>query len=464
MTTATDGKRDFLVSFTKPDLSWATWIAWVLEDAGYSVFFQPWDFKGNFVIEMDKAHKRSPRTVAVLSPDYLTSRFAAPEWTARFAQDATSEQDLLIPVRVRSCELEGLFAQIVYVDLVGCDDEGAARDKILKRVERIRLKPKGPPLFPGAVSHYAVPKRPAFPSVARLGVRAAGTDHVSPHTSRSESILGRARSIDVIRDRVFELMKRHDIDLPTMSEILDVPLSMLGREELLDRLGNPTLDLLASLFCVRREWLVGQVECAMQDEKRWYKAPVSLISHLLELERDGLQPELIFLKPVHMDADKTMREEGQGHRIGISVARTHKTPSGRTYRTFEPWKWEPWNYVHSRIDFLSIVMLFDRRGYKLFQDMNAAGTQNDDYDSARFDRIFCHAISVDDDAIAKYNNCQLILKELIDSRPTGSAWFPDEFTDRSMVRSKVKEPEIEFIEERYSEILKNLADTVRRAR
>jgi hypothetical protein len=40
MTDASDGKRDFFVSFTRADRAWATWIAWALEGAGYSVFFQ----------------------------------------------------------------------------------------------------------------------------------------------------------------------------------------------------------------------------------------------------------------------------------------------------------------------------------------------------------------------------------------------------------------------------------------
>ena len=168
MTDAPDGKRDFFVSFTQADRAWATWIAWALEEAGYSVFFQDWDFQGNFVLEMDKAHKHSRRTVAVLSPDYLASRFAAPEWAARFAQDATSEHDLLIPVRVRPCEPDGLLAQIVYVDLVGCD-EAAAKKAPSRSGEGIRLKPDEPPLFP-AGQPRAVPKRPDYPGV----VRAAG--------------------------------------------------------------------------------------------------------------------------------------------------------------------------------------------------------------------------------------------------------------------------------------------------
>jgi hypothetical protein len=65
---------------------------------------------------------------------------------------------------VRPCELQGLLAQVIYVDFVGCN-EAAARDTLLKRVEGIRLKPHGPPLFPGRAGHKAVPDRPTFPTV-----------------------------------------------------------------------------------------------------------------------------------------------------------------------------------------------------------------------------------------------------------------------------------------------------------
>jgi hypothetical protein len=174
MANSSDGKRDFFVSFNQADRAWATWIAWVLEEAGYSVFFQDWDFTGNFVLEMDRAHQHSYRTLAVLSPDYITSRFTAPEWAARFAEDATSAHDRLIPVRVQPCTLEGLLSQIVYVDLVGCD-EATARDKLIKRVAGIRLKPDEPPRFPGGASHEAVPERPAFPADAWRNVDAAVT-------------------------------------------------------------------------------------------------------------------------------------------------------------------------------------------------------------------------------------------------------------------------------------------------
>ena len=49
MAATLNGKREFFVSFNKADRDWAEWTAWVLEDAGYSVWFQDWDFRGNFV-------------------------------------------------------------------------------------------------------------------------------------------------------------------------------------------------------------------------------------------------------------------------------------------------------------------------------------------------------------------------------------------------------------------------------
>jgi hypothetical protein len=185
MIDTSESRRDFFVSFNKADRDWATWIAWVLEEAGYRVFFQDWDFKGNFVLEMDRAHTQSRRTIAILSQDYLTSRFTAPEWAARFAQDATSEHDLLIPVQVRPCTLQGLLAQVIYIDLLGCS-EVTARDMLLKRVEGIRLKPNEPPLFPGRASHEAVPERPTFPTVVRTDGRAA-MEQLKPATSRSHA-------------------------------------------------------------------------------------------------------------------------------------------------------------------------------------------------------------------------------------------------------------------------------------
>jgi TIR domain len=39
-----DRKRDFFISYTNSDRGWAEWIAWQLDEAGYAVTLQAWDF------------------------------------------------------------------------------------------------------------------------------------------------------------------------------------------------------------------------------------------------------------------------------------------------------------------------------------------------------------------------------------------------------------------------------------
>ena len=144
-------KRDFFVSYNSKDLQWAEWIAWELEEAGYSVFIQAWDFLpgGNFVLDMQ--HATSQRTIAVLSENYLNAQFTHSEWAAAFAQDPTGRRGMLLPVRVGKCEPTGLLKSIVYIDLLGLD-RAEARRQLLSRVggmTRQRNKPGVPPDFPG---------------------------------------------------------------------------------------------------------------------------------------------------------------------------------------------------------------------------------------------------------------------------------------------------------------------------
>jgi hypothetical protein len=91
-------KKDFFISYNGKDQDWAVWIAWQLEEAGYSVIIQAWDFRpgGNFVMEMQKATTQTDRTLVVLSPNYLAGQFTQPEWAAAFAQDPTGEKGTLL--------------------------------------------------------------------------------------------------------------------------------------------------------------------------------------------------------------------------------------------------------------------------------------------------------------------------------------------------------------------------------
>lgn len=147
-------KKDFFISYTGADQQWAEWIAWQLEEKGYSTVLQAWDFLpgSNFVQDMQKALLKSHSTIAVLSSRYLQSAYAQAEWSAVFAEDPTGEKGILIPVRIEPCELKGLHKAIVYIDLVR-KDRKQAKSFLLQQLQHLleesRRKPKQEPGYPG---------------------------------------------------------------------------------------------------------------------------------------------------------------------------------------------------------------------------------------------------------------------------------------------------------------------------
>src|SRR5215208_5238092 len=104
---------DFFISYNNADRPWAEWIAWQLEEAGYTTILQAWDFRPseNLVIKMNEAIRASERMITVLSADYMGSSFASPEWASAFARDPRGEKGILVPVRVQECDLRGFFDQ-----------------------------------------------------------------------------------------------------------------------------------------------------------------------------------------------------------------------------------------------------------------------------------------------------------------------------------------------------------------
>lgn len=154
---------DFFVSYAGEDRGWAEWIAWEIEEAGFSTRLQHWDFLpgGSFPAEMHEALRACDRTLAVLSPAYLESYYAAKEWQAVFAEGENGEKKL-VPVRVKECEPDGLLRPIIWIDLVGSDEEHA-RSLLLEGLRDRRLKPLTQPTFPGEDGSAAPGSPPAFP-------------------------------------------------------------------------------------------------------------------------------------------------------------------------------------------------------------------------------------------------------------------------------------------------------------
>ncbi len=155
--------KDFFVSYTNADISWAEWITDQLIEAGYNTTLAAWDFRpgDNFIIEMNQALQDAERIMAVLSDAYLVATYTQDEWSVGFIKDEARKKGRIVPVRVRKCEPTGLLSSIIYIDLVDLPVD-KARDALIDG-----LRPRGRPLvrppFPGPVVRPPFPGPAVFP-------------------------------------------------------------------------------------------------------------------------------------------------------------------------------------------------------------------------------------------------------------------------------------------------------------
>jgi hypothetical protein len=177
--------KDFFISYSEADRAWAEWIGWTLEEAGYSVVLEAWDFRpgGNFVLDMQRAATTTRKTVMILSGSYLKAEFTQSEWAAAFAQDPSGAERRLIPLRVAECSPDGLLKTLIYADLVGLSAE-QAKAAVLSAVSQVdRAKPKEKPIYP------ALGEPPAAPQVDFPGREAFGSAAVTIWREKLEFLL-----------------------------------------------------------------------------------------------------------------------------------------------------------------------------------------------------------------------------------------------------------------------------------
>lgn len=176
------GEWDFFVSYTQSDLPWAEWIAWQLEEAGFRVLMQAWDFVPGtrWTARIQDGLHRSRHTIAVLSAAYLASVYGTAEWAAAAHADPLGMARRLVPIRVEDCERPGLLGDIVSFDLFDREPR-EAESVLLDRVTASlagRAKPVASPAYPGATAPAATHLRdrelilaPGFPGPGEEDVR-----------------------------------------------------------------------------------------------------------------------------------------------------------------------------------------------------------------------------------------------------------------------------------------------------
>jgi hypothetical protein len=150
---------------------------------------------------MQRAAEEASRTVAVLSPAYLKSTFAAPEWAAAFAKDPEGFQRALVPVRVEECEAGGLLKAIVHINLVGLEEDEACQ-RLLDRLSGRRGKPSKKPEFPGGRQPTRTKEPPPFPGPGASAGAAKTPTRYMPKIRRSPTDLEKRRFIETAFDAV----------------------------------------------------------------------------------------------------------------------------------------------------------------------------------------------------------------------------------------------------------------------
>jgi hypothetical protein len=144
---------------------------------------------------MQSAASESSRTIGILSPDYLNSKFVKPEWAAAFAEHSEGRSRSLVLARVRPCEPSGMLKPLVCIDLVGLDEE-QARERLLNGVSGKRAKPSKRPQFSGGrqAAKNAAPFR-------EVGLRRPIPRHV-PRIRRVPTDLEKRRFVQAAFDTV----------------------------------------------------------------------------------------------------------------------------------------------------------------------------------------------------------------------------------------------------------------------
>jgi len=157
--------RDFLISYHTADRAWMEWIAWHLEEAGYSTLPKSRNDPRaiDFVERVQPATLRAERTIVLLSPEYLTAVLTADDWQETFAKDPTGDKGLVIPLCIDITSASELLPDVACIHLVGLNvrevrqrlvdlaggKRGIAPVSAHSASAPARL-PKRRPLFPGA--------------------------------------------------------------------------------------------------------------------------------------------------------------------------------------------------------------------------------------------------------------------------------------------------------------------------
>jgi hypothetical protein len=129
--------QKFFISFNSADRTKAHWIAWTLKEAGHEVAVHDWEIPAgaNPPLWMSTKLAWADRLIAVISPDYIPTRYSPSEWASQVWNDPDGTKGSVIPVIVRpTSNIPPLLLGLNRIDLTSCSEDEARR-RLIKGVD-----------------------------------------------------------------------------------------------------------------------------------------------------------------------------------------------------------------------------------------------------------------------------------------------------------------------------------------
>ena len=131
-------KYDAFVSYSHVDEKWVReWLVARLEDLGLRICIDYRDFRPGApsVTEIERAITQSKKTLVILTPQYIKSKWAEFENALVQSLDPNAEQRRLIPVFLEKCELPPRIQYLTYLDFTKSGESDLLLNRLVRAVE-----------------------------------------------------------------------------------------------------------------------------------------------------------------------------------------------------------------------------------------------------------------------------------------------------------------------------------------